>query len=165
MTLGATLDWGNDMGWLISKQQLDTVVAHVDAAKGAACSPAARPAGPRAVLYEPTILEGVTPEMTCFGDETSGRSLALPLPRRGRRDRPSGARRKYGLDAAIFSQDGDRARAIARLVKCGTVNINEAFGATSEHRLADGQPAVRMGRRQGSEMHRYTSPSRSRPSG
>src|SRR5688500_7497081 len=29
MTLGATLDWGNDMGSLISQQQLDTVVRHV----------------------------------------------------------------------------------------------------------------------------------------
>jgi len=37
MTIGATLDWGNDMGSLISQQQLDTVVAHVDdaVAKGA----------------------------------------------------------------------------------------------------------------------------------
>src|SRR3954464_6977557 len=37
MTLGATLDWGNDMGSLVSQAQLDTVVAHVDdaVAKGA----------------------------------------------------------------------------------------------------------------------------------
>ena len=37
MTLGASMEWGNDMGSLISQAQLDTVVAHVDdaVAKGA----------------------------------------------------------------------------------------------------------------------------------
>ncbi len=37
MTLGSTLDWGNDMGSLISRRQLETVTAHVDdaVAKGA----------------------------------------------------------------------------------------------------------------------------------
>ena len=37
MTLGASLDWGVDMGSLISQDQLDTVVRHVEdaVAKGA----------------------------------------------------------------------------------------------------------------------------------
>ena len=89
MTLGATLDWGNDMGSLISQAQLDTVVAHVDdaVAKGARVLTGgrARPdLGP--FFYEPTILEGVTPEMTCFGHETFGPvDRGVPLPRRGRR--------------------------------------------------------------------------------
>ena len=79
MTLGATLDWGNDMGSLISQAQLDTVVAHVDdaVAKGARVLTGgrARPdLGP--FFYEPTILEGVTPEMTCFGHETFGPVIA-----------------------------------------------------------------------------------------
>ena len=54
------------------------------------CSPggAHRPdLGP--FFYEPTILEGVTPDMTCFGKETFGPVVSrLPLPRRGRRDQP-----------------------------------------------------------------------------
>ncbi len=162
MTLGATLEWGNDMGSLISQAQLDTVVAHVDdaVAKGARvlAGGRARPdLGP--YYYEPTILEGVTPDMTCFGDETFGPVIALY---RFHDEADAIARANdgdYGLNASIYSQDGDRARAIAREIKCGTVNINEAFGATfaSIDSPMGGMRQSGMGRRQGSEgIHRYT---------
>jgi succinate-semialdehyde dehydrogenase / glutarate-semialdehyde dehydrogenase len=162
MTLGATLDWGNDMGSLISQQQLDTVVRHVEdaVAKGARVLTGgkARPdLGP--YFYEPTILEGVTPDMTCFGDETFGPVIALY---RFHDEADAVARAnegEYGLNASIYSQDGARARAVARLIKCGTVNINEAFGATfaSIDSPMGGMRESGMGRRQGSEgIHRYT---------
>ena len=68
------------MGSLISQQQLDTVTAHVEdaVAKGARVLTGgkARPdLGP--FFFEPTILEGVTPDMTCFGHETFGPVIAL----------------------------------------------------------------------------------------
>ncbi len=162
MTLGATLDWGNDMGSLISQDQLDTVVAHVDdaVAKGARvlAGGRARPdLGP--YYYEPTILEGVTPEMTCFGHETFGPVIALY---RFHDEADAIARAndgEYGLNASIYSQDGARARDLARFIKCGTVNINEAFGATfaSIDSPMGGMRESGMGRRQGSEgIHRYT---------
>ena len=162
MTLGATLDWGNDMGSLISQQQLDTVVAHVDdaVAKGARVLTGgrARPdLGP--YFYEPTILEGVTPEMTCFGHETFGPVIALY---RFHDEADAVARANegdYGLNASIYSQDGARARGIAREIRCGTVNINEAFGATfaSIDSPMGGMRQSGMGRRQGSEgILRYT---------
>jgi succinate-semialdehyde dehydrogenase/glutarate-semialdehyde dehydrogenase len=162
MTLGATLEWGNDMGSLISQDQLDTVVAHVDdaVAKGARVLTGgrARPdLGP--YFYEPTILEGVTPDMTCFGDETFGPVISLY---RFHDEADAIARAndgEYGLNGSIYSQDGARARAIARLIKCGTVNVNEAFGATfaSIDSPMGGMRQSGMGRRQGSEgIHRYT---------
>ena len=121
------------MGSLISQDQLDTVTAHVEdaVAKGATvlAGGKARPdLGP--FFYEPTILEGVTPEMTCFGNETFGPVISLY---RFHDEADAVARAndgEYGLNASIYSRDGTRARAIARQVKCGTVNINEAFGAT-----------------------------------
>ncbi len=81
-------------------------------------------------FFEPTILEGVTPEMTCFGEETFGPVISLY---RFHDEADAVARAnggEYGLNASIYSQDGARARALARFIKCGTVNINEAFGAT-----------------------------------
>ena len=162
MTLGATLDWGNDMGSLISQDQLDTVVAHVDdaVAKGARvlAGGRARPdLGP--YFYEPTILEGVSPDMTCFGDETFGPVIALYRfhDEADAVDRANDG--QYGLNASIYSEDGARARTIARQVKCGTVNINEAFGATfaSIDSPMGGMRQSGMGRRQGSEgILRYT---------
>jgi succinate-semialdehyde dehydrogenase / glutarate-semialdehyde dehydrogenase len=162
MTLGATLDWGNDMGSLISQAQLDTVVRHVEDAisKGARVLTGgkARP-DLSPYFYEPTILEGVTPDMTCFGEETFGPVVSLY---RFHDEADAVARAndgEYGLNASIYSQDGDRARAIARYIKCGTVNINEAFGATfaSIDSPMGGMRQSGMGRRQGSEgIHRYT---------
>jgi succinate-semialdehyde dehydrogenase / glutarate-semialdehyde dehydrogenase len=162
MTLGATLEWGNDMGSLISQDQLDTVTAHVEdaVAKGARvlAGGKARPdLGP--YFYEPTILEGVSPDMTCFGNETFGPVVSVY---RFHDEADAVARAnagEYGLNASIYSQDGERARAIARQIKCGTVNINEAFGATfaSIDSPMGGMRESGMGRRQGSEgIHRYT---------
>jgi succinate-semialdehyde dehydrogenase/glutarate-semialdehyde dehydrogenase len=156
MTLGATLDWGNDMGSLISQAQLDTVVRHVDdaVAKGARVLTGgrARPdLGP--FFYEPTILEGVTPEMTCFGNETFG-----PVVSAYRfQDEAEAISRandgEYGLNASIYSQDGSRARAMARQIRCGTVNINEAFAASfgSLEAPMGGMRQSGLGRRQGAE--------------
>jgi len=162
MKLGGGLAWGSDMGSLISQDQLDTVVAHVDDAvsKGAKALTGgrARPdLGP--YYYEPTILEGVTPDMTCFGNETFGPVISLY---RFHDESEAVARANagaYGLNASIYSQDGKRARAIARQITCGTVNINEAFGATfaSIDSPMGGMRESGMGRRQGSEgIHRYT---------
>ena len=116
MTLGASLDWGVDMGSLISQDQLDTVVRHVEdaVAKGARVLTGgkARPdLGP--YFFEPTILEGVTPDMTCFGEETFGPVISLY---RFHDEADAVARAnagEYGLNASIYSQDGARARAIA----------------------------------------------------
>jgi acyl-CoA reductase-like NAD-dependent aldehyde dehydrogenase len=156
MTLGATLDWGNDMGTLISQQQLDTVVAHVEdaVAKGARVLTGGRhrpDLGP--YFFEPTILEGVTPDMTCFGKETFGPVVSLY---RFHDEADAVARAndgQYGLNASIYSQDGTRARAIARSIKCGTVNINEGFAATfaSIDSPMGGMRESGTGRRQGAE--------------
>jgi succinate-semialdehyde dehydrogenase/glutarate-semialdehyde dehydrogenase len=162
MTLGSSMEWGVDMGSLISQAQLETVQAHVDdaVAKGARvlAGGRARPdLGP--FFFEPTILEGVTPDMTCFGDETFGPVVALY---RFHDEADAVARAnagEYGLNASIYTQDGARGRAIAREITCGTVNINEAFGATfaSIDSPMGGMRQSGMGRRQGSEgIHRYT---------
>lgn len=162
MTLGASLDWDNDMGTLISQAQLDTVTAHVEdaVAKGARVLTGgnARPdLGP--YFFEPTILEGVTPDMTCFGNETFGPVVSLY---RFHDEADAVARAndgQYGLNASVYSQDGARARLVARHILCGTVNINEAFGATfaSIDSPMGGMRDSGMGRRQGAEgIHRYT---------
>jgi succinate-semialdehyde dehydrogenase / glutarate-semialdehyde dehydrogenase len=162
LSLGASLSWDVDMGPLISAQQLRTVEAHVaDAvAKGARVLTGgnARP-DLAPYFFEPTILEGVTPDMTCFGNETFGPVVSLY---RFSDEADAIARAnegEYGLNASIYSQNGERARAVARQVKAGTVNVNEAFGATFASLAAPmgGMRSSGMGRRQGAEgIRRYT---------
>ena len=164
MTLGASHDWSLDMGSLISQAQLDTVTAHVEdaVAKGARVltgGKASPDLGP--FVYEPTILEGVSADMTCFGHETFGPVVALY---RFHGEDEAVARANdgtYGLNASIYTRDAARGRALARRIRCGTVNVNEAYGATfgSLGAPMGGMRESGMGRRQGAEgIHRYTEP-------
>ncbi|WP_028653841.1 succinic semialdehyde dehydrogenase [Nocardioides sp. J54] len=162
LSLGTGLNWDADMGTLISADQLETVSAHVDdaVAKGARVLAGGKARPDLApYFYEPTILEGVTPEMTCFGNETFGPVVSIY---RFHDEADAIARAndgEYGLNGAIYTRDTERGRRIARQVKCGTVNVNEAFGATfaSIGAPMGGMRESGMGRRQGSEgIHRYT---------
>jgi succinate-semialdehyde dehydrogenase / glutarate-semialdehyde dehydrogenase len=162
MAMGASLDWEVDMGTLISAQQLETVTKHVEdaVAKGARVLTGgrARPdLGP--YYYEPTILEGVTPDMTCFETETFGPVVSLY---RFHDEADAVARANqgsYGLNASIYTSDGSRGREIARQIRCGTVNVNEPYGAAFGTLAAPmgGMRQSGLGRRQGSEgILRYT---------
>ena len=111
-------------------------------------------------FYEPTILEGVTPEMTCFGDETFGPVISLY---RFHDEADAVARAndgEYGLNASIYSQDGARGRAIARAdqVRHGQHQrgVRRDLRAASTRRWA-ACASPGMGRRQGAEgILRYT---------
>jgi succinate-semialdehyde dehydrogenase/glutarate-semialdehyde dehydrogenase len=162
--LGPGLDWDTDIGSLISQQQLDTVSAHVDdaVARGARVLTGGRPRpdlGP--FFYEPTILERVDPSMRCFGHETFGPVVSL-YRFHDEADAVSRANEgEYGLNASIYTRDVRRGREIARQLRCGTVNVNEAFAATfgSLDAPMGGMRQSGLGRRQGAEgIHRYTDP-------
>ena len=162
MTLGASHDWSVDMGSLISQAQLDTVTSHVEdaVAKGARVLTGgrARPdLGP--FVYEPTILEGVSVDMQCFGHETFGPVVALYRFHSEDEAVERANDGAYGLNASVYTRDGARGRALAHRIRCGTVNVNEAFGATfgSLGAPMGGMRESGMGRRQGAEgIHRYT---------
>ena len=162
MTLSADLDYGADMGSLISQNQLDTVVRHVEdaRAKGAHVLAGGHPrpdVGP--LFYAPTVLEGVRPGMTCFGEETFG--PVVSVYRFGEEgDAVSRANEgPYGLNAAIMTRDGRRGRALARQIRCGSVNINEGYSASfgSIDSPMGGMRSSGLGRRQGPEgIQRFT---------
>jgi succinate-semialdehyde dehydrogenase/glutarate-semialdehyde dehydrogenase len=164
MRLSASLDFTGDMGSLISQAQLDTVTAHVyDArAKGVTVLAGGRPrpdVGP--LFYEPTVLEGVDPSMTCFAEETFGPVASL-YRSSGEDDALSRANEGcYGLNGSIYTRDGARGRALAARLRCGTVNVNEAYGASfaSIDSPMGGMRDSGLGRRQGAEgILRYTEP-------
>ena len=164
MVLSPALDYSADMGSLISSRQLEVVTAHVaDAARHGATvvtGGQARPdVGP--LFYEPTVLTGVTPAMTCFSHETFGPVVSVY---RFTDEQDAVARANegsYGLNASIFTRDAARGRRLARQIRCGSVNVNEAFSATFGSIAAPmgGMRESGLGRRQGSEgIHRYTDP-------
>jgi succinate-semialdehyde dehydrogenase/glutarate-semialdehyde dehydrogenase len=162
MRLDAGHEWGIDMGSLISAEQLQTVDEHVQdaVAHGARVLAGGKrrsDLGP--YFYEPTILEGVTSQMAVHGDETFGPVISVyPFATEDEAIELANAG-DYGLNAAVYSRDSGRARRVANRIKCGTVNVNEAFSATfaSIDAPMGGMRASGMGRRQGAEgILRYT---------
>jgi acyl-CoA reductase-like NAD-dependent aldehyde dehydrogenase len=75
---------------------------------------------------EPTVLTGVTPQMAVMREETFAAILPV-LPFDGDDEALALANdSEYGLSAAVFSGDLDRARSIAARLDAGAVSINDA---------------------------------------
>jgi succinate-semialdehyde dehydrogenase/glutarate-semialdehyde dehydrogenase len=154
--LGHAPDFEHDMGSLINQDHLERVSAHVEdaRAKGATVLAGGRRREDLGELfYEPTILTGVTPEMNCYADETFGPVVSVYSVI----DEDEAVARandsEYGLNASVWTSDHDRGRRIASKIKCGTVNVNEGFGATlgSIDAPMGGMKNSGLGRRQGQD--------------
>ncbi|MEU9362217.1 succinic semialdehyde dehydrogenase [Streptomyces sp. NPDC048301] len=162
LRLGRTFDYSADVGSLVSPAQLATVRAHVDGAvaRGATVLTGgrARPdIGP--LFHEPTVLEGVTPEMDVCERETFGPVVSL-YPFATDDEAVSLANRgSYGLSASIWSKDTREAARMAGLIRSGSVNINDgaAAAAGSVEAGMGGMGDSGLGRRHGAEgIRKYT---------
>jgi succinate-semialdehyde dehydrogenase/glutarate-semialdehyde dehydrogenase len=160
--LGATYDFGPDVGSLVSQEQHDKVVAHVEDAKeqGATvhCGGEACPdLGP--YFFEPTVLTDVELDMDLCCEETFGPVVAVyPFS-----DTEEAVERandtEYGLNGSVWTEDVEFGREVARRIRAGTVNINDAYGPTyaSIDAPMGGMEDSGIGRRHGKEgLLKYT---------
>ena len=127
MQIGPAYDFSTQMGTLTSTEQLETTAAHVDdaVAKGATvlAGGAARPdLGP--YFFEPTVLADVTPEMTCFAEETFGPLVSIYRFRTDDEAVALANDTRYGLNASVWSRSAARGREVASRLHSGTVNVN-----------------------------------------
>jgi acyl-CoA reductase-like NAD-dependent aldehyde dehydrogenase len=120
---------GFDFGAMIDDSQVAVTARHVDdaVAKGAkALTGGVRPSGPGS-FYPPTVLVDVDHSMACMTEETFGPTLPIMKVKsvaeavRLANDSP------YGLSAAVFSRDVERANDVALELDCGAVNINDVI--------------------------------------
>ncbi|MER6472863.1 succinic semialdehyde dehydrogenase [Streptomyces collinus] len=164
LKIGAAYDYSVDVGSLTTPSQLKTVTEHVDDAvsKGATvlAGGRARPdLGP--LFHEPTILAGVTPDMTLHAHETFGPVVSVYSYRDVDEAVARANSTPYGLNASVWSGNGARGRAVAARVHAGTVNVNEAFAAAwgSIDAPMGGMGDSGLGRRHGAEgILKYTEP-------
>jgi acyl-CoA reductase-like NAD-dependent aldehyde dehydrogenase len=129
MTPGDPLDPKTRLGAVASKKQLETDLRYIDIAKREGAQLVA--GGDRADIgtgkgyfLQPTIFDGVTPEMTIAREEIFGPVLATiefaDVDEAIARANAS----TYGLAAAVWTKDIKKAHYVARRLQAGTVWIN-----------------------------------------
>jgi succinate-semialdehyde dehydrogenase/glutarate-semialdehyde dehydrogenase len=152
------------MGSLISAEQLETVTRHVEdaVARGARVLTGGRPRpdlGP--FFYEPTLLEGVSDDMTLFAEETFGPVVALSTFAAEEEAITRANASCYGLNFSVWTRDAPRGRYVASRLQAGTVNVNEGYAATwgSVDAPMGGMKDSGLGRRHGAAgILKYTEP-------
>ena len=123
-----------DMGPIISKRQLETIEGYVKVGQGegaAVVSGGARPSDPALAggyFYQPTLLDGVSPDMRVAREEIFGPVLAI-IEFDGMEQAAALANRSdYGLLAGIWTTNINKALALAAKIKSGQVYVN-TYGA------------------------------------
>lgn len=156
LRLGRGKDFEAEMGSLISAQQLRKVDDHIQDAVGKGAKiltgGRARPdLGP--LFYEPTILAEVTADMKVAQEETFGPVVSIYRFKEIEQAIAMANDSLYGLNASIWTDNVGSGREIAKRLKCGTVNINEAYAAAwgSVDAPMGGMKASGIGRRHGEE--------------
>ncbi len=123
--LGDPLDPATDIGSMITKDHKDMVMRYIqsgieDGAQKVMGGDSDLPG----YFIEPTIFQGVTPDMKIAREEIFGPVLGI-MPMQTVEDALAVASdTDYGLHATVFTQDIDRALHISRALPCGTVSVN-----------------------------------------
>jgi len=123
-----------DMGPIISKKQLETVDTYVKIGEKEGAKIAAGGSRPsdaslgKGYFYQPTLLDGVSPDMRVAQEEIFGPVLAIITFDDLEEAITIANRSQYGLVAGIWTRDINKAMTIASRVQTGQVYIN-TYGA------------------------------------
>ena len=124
--LGDPLDPNTDQGPQVSQEQLDKILHYVDlgTSQGAKLVAGGRRHGENGFFVEPTIFDDVRDDMAIARDEIFGPVVSV-LPFDSVEEVTERANRtSYGLAAAVWTKDIDKAHLFAKKVKAGTVWVN-----------------------------------------
>ncbi|HXW84220.1 MAG TPA: aldehyde dehydrogenase family protein, partial [Candidatus Binataceae bacterium] len=127
ITVGNGLDSGTRMGPLVSKEQHDRVLGYLKVGKEEGAK--VKVGGDRGkqeagYFVQPTVFTGVKNNMRIAQEEIFG-PVASAIPFKDENDAVlQGNDTTYGLAAAVWTKDINRAHKVARSLKAGTVWIN-----------------------------------------
>ena len=124
---GDPLDPTNHLGAIVSKEQYDKILAYLKVAKDEGANVLA---GGSAIengdglFIEPTIYDGVTPEMTIAKEEIFGPVCALIEVSSDAHALAVANDTCYGLQASLYTSNISNAHRYARALQAGTVSVN-----------------------------------------
>jgi aldehyde dehydrogenase (NAD+) len=121
-------DMANMMGPLVSQQQLDRVIGYIEKGKSEGArllvGGARAPQFEKGYFVQPTLFVDVDPDSTIAQEEIFGPVLCV-LKYRDDDDAVRIANNsRYGLSGAVSSASEERALAVARRLRTGTVGVN-----------------------------------------
>ena len=124
--LGDPLDPTTEQGPQVSQEQMDKILGYVDLGQkqGAKLLTGGRRFTDKGYFVEPTIFDNVKDDMAIAKDEIFGPVVSV-LPFKGIDEVIDRANKTYyGLAAAVWTKDIDKAHRFAKEVKAGTVWVN-----------------------------------------
>jgi aldehyde dehydrogenase (NAD+) len=124
--LGDPLDPTTEQGPQVSKEQMDKILHYCNLGQkeGATLLTGGHRFGKKGFFVEPTIFDNVKDEMAIARDEIFGPVVSV-LPFQGVDEVVERANKTYyGLAAAVWTKDIDKAHLFAKKVKAGTVWVN-----------------------------------------
>ena len=162
MKLGDPKDTKTDIGPLVSARQRDRVMGYIKrgieqgAMVAAGGSAPQSPELAKGFFVEPTIFDNVKNSMTIAQEEIFGPVLSVLRYKSEDEAVALANDTVYGLGGGVWSRDKDRATAIARRLRAGTVWINE-WHLISEKATFGGYKQSGIGREFGIEgLREYT---------
>ncbi|HVU88947.1 MAG TPA: aldehyde dehydrogenase family protein [Pirellulales bacterium] len=124
--VGNPLEATTEQGPQVSQEQMDKILGYVEIGKkqGAKLVTGGKRSGEQGFFVEPTIFDNVGDEMAIARDEIFGPVVSV-LPFRSFGEVTERANKtNYGLAAAVWTKDLDKAHLYAKRVKAGTVWVN-----------------------------------------
>lgn len=135
INIGDPLNPATEMGPLISQSQLDRVSAYVDAGRldGATLHRNTDPLGfETGYFVRPAVFTGVKPSMSIAQEEIFGPVLSVMTFRDLHQALEIANGTAYGLAAGVWTRDINKAFALARALKAGTVEVNTFMAGVPE---------------------------------
>lgn len=124
--IGDPLDPTTEQGPQVSQEQMDKILGYVDLGtkQGAKVVTGGKRVGAKGYFVEPTIFDNVKDDMAIAKDEIFGPVVSV-LPFKDINDMIKRANdTSYGLAAAVWTKNLDKAHLYAREVKAGTIWVN-----------------------------------------
>ena len=127
-------EFGANMGAMVSEAQRDRAAGMISSAQeqGATVAAGGHKMNLPGAFLEPTVLTGVSPDMTIAQEEVFGPVLSVLKFRKDAEAIDIANGTQYGLVGGVFTRNIDRATRAARQIRAGQVFVNEWYAGGVE---------------------------------